>query len=241
MCMKEIAMQKIPFVTRAVMIEVDRLMIDVFNISLLQMMENAGRNLANLARFLLNTPLSDNTIIVLCGGGNNGGGGMAAARHLVNWGAEVCVALSAPTHRLGDAPLQQIRTLRKMGVNVIDELPTGEANLVIDALIGYGLKGKPRGRIREWIQWINHTQIQSLALDIPSGMDADTGAAAGVCVRASATMTLALPKAGFKHADSSMVAGDIYLADISVPNALYRKIGISPENLFEEEAIIRLI
>lgn len=106
----------IPAITTQQMIEVDRLMIAEYGIRLVQMMENAGRNLAELSRRLLDGELSGKRIAVLCGGGNNGGGGMAAARHLHNRGAEVELVVAAPPDRIKDEPARQVRTLAKMGI-----------------------------------------------------------------------------------------------------------------------------
>lgn len=93
-------LNNIPAVTHAQMVKVDRLMIEEYGITLMQMMENAGRSLADLTSELLGGVVKGKRITVLCGGGNNGGGGMAAARHLVNWGADVQIALAVPAEKL---------------------------------------------------------------------------------------------------------------------------------------------
>ena len=100
----EVKKESIPAVTRDQMIEVDQALIEDFGITLLQMMENAGRDLAHVARFMVGGDLKERRITVLCGGGNNGGGGMAAARHLLNYGASVRVALAVPMGKLREAP-----------------------------------------------------------------------------------------------------------------------------------------
>ena len=136
----------IPTLTTQQMIEVDRLMMEEYNMTLLQMMENAGRNLALLAKRLLDGDIVDRPIVVLAGRGNNGGGGLAAARHLLNWGAWVQVVLTAEPASYLDAPAHQLAILQKMGAPLAWaeegwELPP--ADLLIDALIGYGLRGAP--------------------------------------------------------------------------------------------------
>lgn len=232
--------KEIPAITRAQMIEVDRFMIEEFDITLLQMMENAGRNLAILARDILGGELRDKNITVLCGGGNNGGGGLAAARHLVNWGAGVLVCLAVPANKLKDTPAHQLRTLQRMKVPVSNSLPSGDTDLIIDALIGYGLRGEPRGKTAQWIQKANRAKVPILSLDIPSGLDADTGSPSGDCIRAHMTLTLALPKAGMRAAGAAQYLGDLYIGDIGVPPALLREIGIDSVHLFTSSPIVKI-
>jgi NAD(P)H-hydrate epimerase len=118
--------QPVPAVTAAQMREVDRAMIEDFRIELVQMMENAGRNLADLAW----TRYAPGTVVVLAGPGGNGGGGLAAARHLLNRGADVAVVLGAD--ELATVPEHQLAIARRMGIPVLRD-PTAAAHLVIDA------------------------------------------------------------------------------------------------------------
>ena len=229
----------IPAVTRAQMVEVDRLMIEEYGITLLQMMENAGRSLAELTSELLGGVVKSKRIAVLCGGGNNGGGGMAAARHLVNWGADVQVALAVPTEKLKDAPAHQLHTLHKMRVPIINSYPIENIDLIIDALIGYGLRGASRGEIAQWIQEANRGVVPILSLDIPSGLDADTGSPPGDCIRADATLTLALLKVGMREDDASKYLGKLYIGDISVPARLLQEMGIEVKDLFASSPIVK--
>ena len=139
----------VPTVTTEQMKQVDGLMVDEYRIELLQMMENAGRNLAVLARRLLDDEVGARSIVVLAGRGNNGGGGLAAARHLLNWGAYVQVVCSHPPEVYQGVPAQQLAILEAMGAPLAWaeegwELPP--ADLLIDAIVGYGLRGDPRGR-----------------------------------------------------------------------------------------------
>src|SRR5688500_7871036 len=106
----------LPVVTTDQMIEVDRLMIEEWGITLFQMMENAGRNFAELARRQLGGTVQGKRIAVLCGNGNNGAGGMTAARHLHNWGAHVAVLLTSSESQLKEAPAHQWRILKKLGI-----------------------------------------------------------------------------------------------------------------------------
>ncbi|HSG44232.1 MAG TPA: NAD(P)H-hydrate epimerase, partial [Anaerolineales bacterium] len=210
---------KLPALTTGQMMEVDRLMIEEWGITLIQMMENAGLNLAELSRRLLQD-LRGKRIIVLCGVGNNGGGGMVAVRHLHNWGAQVQVILVVDEHKLKEIPLHQWKILKRMGLNIpISDF--NKADLILDAMLGYGVKGNPREPIASWIHRVNESKIPVLALDAPSGLDTTTGKPGSPCLRAHATLTLALPKTGLLTPDSKPFVGDLYLADISVPVELY--------------------
>ena len=230
--MTEQTFDAVPSVTADQMREVDRAMTEDFHIELVQMMENAGRNLAELAlgRF------KPSNVVVLVGPGGNGGGGLVGARHLINRGVDVHVVLSGNEADLTPVPAHQLDILRRMNVSVVDA-PSG-ADLVIDALIGYSLRGDPHGRAAELIAWANQQPSPVLALDAPSGLDVTTGEPGTPCIRATATMTLALPKTGL--IDATDVVGDLYLADISVPPALYERMGLEVSALFQGGTVIRL-
>lgn len=232
----------IPSITTEQMAEVDRLMIEEYGIQLIQMMENAGRNLAELARRLLSEIVANRKIAVLCGAGNNGGGGMVAARHLHNWGANPWVHLTSDEARLKDIPAHQWQILRNM--NIADASHTSDVprqpDLIIDAVIGYGLKGDPRGAAAEWIAWANQQGCSILALDTPSGLDTTTGKPGSPVIRATSTLTLALPKTGLSNPEAKPYVGKLYLADISVPPELYRHIGVEIEPIFRNGPIVEI-
>lgn len=220
------------------MAEVDRLMIEEYGILLIQMMENAGRNLAEQARRMSGGCVTDRRIVVLCGVGNNGGGGMAAARHLHNWGADVRVKLVADPSRLKDVPVHQWRILQTMGLSSVADPDLTLVDLILDAMIGYGLTGDPRGAVSEWIDRANASGHPILALDTPSGLDTTSGIPGQPCIRANATLTLALPKIGLLTQQASPFVGDLFLADIGVPPELYRRLGIEIGPVFAEDTII---
>lgn len=203
--------------------EVDRIMIEDLHIELIQMMENAGRSLARLAldRFATTTP------VVCVGPGGNGGGGLVAARHLHDAGAEVTVVLAADRDRFTPVPAHQLDIVERMGVAVAEELPAA-ADLWIDAVIGYSLRGDPRDRAAHVIDAMNSSPAPVLSLDAPSGLDTATGRVATPAVRATATMTLAMPKAGLRGAS---IVGELHLADISVPPSVYRRLDVTPVTL----------
>jgi NAD(P)H-hydrate epimerase len=229
---------EMPALTREQMVEVDRLMIEEYGITLIQMMENAGRNLAELARRMLGGQVQGRQIIVLCGSGNNGGGGMVAARHLSNWGASVQVILATEPEGLKETPAHQLQILQAMRLDRNDEPYLGKADLVLDAMLGYGITGDPRGSIADWIGRANHSGRPVLALDTPSGLDTTSGIPGKPCLRATATLTLALPKVGLLSTEAKPFVGKLYLGDISVPPALYQKIGIFLDPIFISNTIL---
>jgi NAD(P)H-hydrate epimerase len=229
---------KMPALTTEQMVEVDRLMIDGYGITLIQMMENAGRNLAELARRMLEGQLRGRQITVLCGSGNNSGGGMVAARHLSNWSAKVRIVLATEPEGLKEIPALQWQILQAMGLDRNDEPDLGKADLILDAMLGYGITGDPRGRIADWIGRTNNSGRPVLALDTPSGLDTTTGIPGNPCLRATATLTLALPKIGLLSTEAKPFVGRLYLGDISVPPGLYQQIGIKLDPLFAGDTIL---
>ncbi len=233
-----------PAVTREQMIEIDRAMVEDFRIDLIQMMENAGRNLAHFARqrFLNGTPLGKQ-IIVLAGSRGNGGGALVCARHLHNWGAAVQVFISKRAIDFNGVPAHQLEILQRMRIDLLaaEEIERAiAADLIVDGLIGYSLRGAPRGAAADLIRWANADGAPILALDVPSGMDATSGRPLDPTIRATATLTLALPKTGLRATASASFVGELYLADIGVPPALYAKVGLAVRPSFAEAEIVRL-
>ena len=178
--------------------EVDRAMVEDYGILLIQMMENAGRRLAHLGRdrFLGGDP-REHRVLVLAGTGGNGGGGLVCARRLHNWGAEVRVWATAASSEFSEVPGQQLAILGRMGVPVSvtgEEADLPPVDLLIDAVIGYSLKGAPAGAAATLIRAANDDRAPVLSLDAPGGVDTGTGEVHEPAIRATATLTLALPK-----------------------------------------------
>ena len=234
----------IPTLTVAQMREVDRIMVEDLKIELIQMMENAGRTLAqHTRRVFLGGDARGRRVIVLAGGGGNGGGGIAAARHLANWGAQVSIVLGQPEADMNVVPGLQLAIAKRIGIEVAspDEVARksmARFDVLIDALIGYGFKSAPREPIASLIESANGSRVPIVALDVPSGLDADTGRAPGAVIRASTTLTLALPKAGLMQPAARAWVGDLYLADISVPPLVYRRLGLEVGPIFAEDDIV---
>jgi NAD(P)H-hydrate epimerase len=240
----------VPVVDAATMSEVDRLAIEDYGITLLQMMEQAGSHLAEVARLELGGDLRQQSIVVAVGPGNNGGGGLVAARHLMNRGASVRVVLARPALRMTEAGRHQLATLISMGASccvVTYDLTDEEleqalarADLVVDAILGYNIHGAPRGEIERLVGFIVRSKRPVLSLDVPTGLDPDTGSASGIVIRARATVTLALPKRGLLAPAGTGPTGRLYLADIGLPAAVYAQLGIDVGPLFVAGRIIAL-
>lgn len=229
----------VPAVTADQMREVDRIAVEDFGLGILQMMENAGRNLALSVLDMLGReevppqavsghggPGRRPEVAVLAGSGGNGGGGLCCARHLHNRGFRVSVLLSKDPENLRGAAADQLRILRAADVRPVALVEADEvlrrSRIVVDALIGYSLRGAPRGRTAELIGRCNERGSRVLSLDLPSGLDATTGDAPGVTVQPDRTLTLALPKIGLRD-----VQGELYLADIGIPPEVYGALGLS--------------
>ncbi|MBI3998764.1 MAG: NAD(P)H-hydrate epimerase [Armatimonadetes bacterium] len=214
---------EVPAVTAAQMREIDRGAIEETGPTLLQMMEHAGRSLARESLDRLGESWRRARIVVLAGPGGNGGGGICAARHLANRGVDVRLCLAAPD-RLGDAAIFQREIYAQAGGQEVARgaLDGARPTLIIDALLGYSLRGAPRPDMAALIRWAASSGIPVLALDVPSGVDATTGETPGDAVTATWTLTLALPKTGLRAA----YTGDLVLADLGIPAAAFRRIGI---------------
>jgi NAD(P)H-hydrate epimerase len=236
----------VPYLTTEQMIEVDRAMMYDYKIELIQMMENAGRNLAHLARerFFDGNPRGKR-IVVLAGTGGNGGGALVGARRLHNYGAQVTVFITRADTDFRPIPAHQLDILRRMQVSVAPADVIGQVDrpdLILDGVIGYSLKGAPRGAAGDLIRWANAQDAPILSLDAPSGVDTTIGTAFDPAIKATATMTLALPKEGLRATGVDNRVGELYLADISVPPDLYAGPALAVEvgNIFAENDIIRL-
>jgi NAD(P)H-hydrate epimerase len=189
-------------------------------------MENAGRGAAEHVR----ARLEDGHVLILCGPGNNGGDGGVVARHLNAWGYDVSVIWFAqPGQIRGDAAVQW-QVLSKSGINQtlssdavhqenLEDLLNG-AHWVIDGLLGTGLTRAVEGTLRTVIETINHARKPILALDLPSGLDADTGQPQGVAVRATITATFVAPKVGFLQPGAKEYTGEVKVVDIGVPRRI---------------------
>ncbi len=228
-----------PWLSVEQMREVDRIMVEDLGISLVRMMENAGRNLAQVARDLLGGDTAGRSVLVLAGPGGNGGGGLVAARHLAVAGAKVTVALSTAPDRFAPVPAEQLAIVRQLAIPTHESSEVlGDPELVLDALLGYSQRREPRGRAAELIGWSAGRRV--VALDVPSGLELASGTLYAPHVTAEATMTLAAPKAALAGADAAEVVGRLFLADISVPAVVYERLGLTYETPFTRGPVVEL-
>lgn len=230
----------IPWLSVEQMREVDRIMVEDLGVSLVRMMENAGRSLTQVARDLLGGNTAGRSVLVLAGPGGNGGGGLVAARHLTVAGAKVTVALSTAADRFAPVPAEQLAIVRQLAITTHESSESlGNPDLVLDALLGYSQRGAPHGRAAELIRWSAGRRV--LALDVPSGLELASGKLHTPHVTAEATMTLAAPKTSLTGADAAEVVGRLFLADISVPALVYERLGVPYKTPFTRRPIVEVL
>ena len=203
-----------------------------YGISSLILMENAGRAVADKTAAFLGGTVAGRRILVFSGKGNNGGDGFVVARHLANRGAEVKVFLLNPREEISGDALINLEILEKMGINITSlgqrdvqrvRISLLYSDLIIDAIFGTGFKGKVTGKAAWVIEAINDCSKPVISVDLPSGLEADTGKILGPCIRASLTITLGLPKVGFYLYPGVEYCGEIAVMDISLPGPLIEK------------------
>jgi len=203
----------------AQMREMDRRTIEDFGVPSLVLMENAALRVVEVMveRF---GPLQGRRIGVVCGKGNNGGDGLAIARHLATrYAADVTVWLAADSQSLTDDAAANFKMAVRFGLNFLtsDGPRIGGADLIVDALFGTGIKGGVTGEAAEVINTMNQGGCPIIAVDVPSGLDADTGKVEGACVKATLTVTFALPKFGLMVYPGAEYVGELVVADIGMP------------------------
>jgi NAD(P)H-hydrate epimerase len=210
--------------------ELDILAIEHVGIPGVVLMENAGRGCAQFIYATLIAPEASH-VLILCGPGNNGGDGFVIARHLRNAGVSVDVALAAaPEKSAGDAGIN-LAILRRMGLPLLHAFEddgleavrqaASRADVIVDALLGTGSSGAPRKAMAKMIEYANTApRARRIAIDIPSGLDAETGAVHEPCFRAAATITMLAPKLGFSTPAGREVLGRVIAVDIGTPRNL---------------------
>lgn len=223
-------------------------MIEEYGVVLLQMMEHAGLSLGVVARQLLGGNAAGRKVLVLVGRGNNGGGGLAAARQLSNAAAQVTIVLSGMPGAFSGVAEHQLAILQRMDLQGSDgplteaalHAQVDEADIIIDALIGYSLSDALREPIAGMIRTANAAHAPRLALDIPSGLDGERGIPFDPVISATATLTLAWPKAELLDKAARSSVGELFLADIGVPPAVYHAVGVTRGALFGAGPIVRI-
>lgn len=221
--------------TREEIRALDAIAIEKYGIPGIVLMENAAiKTFLEIQRLLP----AGNVVGVVCGRGNNGGDGYAIARHLYNAGIPIKVfglnvrQYLTPGTPSPDDAAKNLQILVGMGVPVrevgtdipLDGLAAelSKCHLLVDALLGTGLMGPVRPPISNVIDAINATNKPVVAVDIPSGLDCDTGETPGACVKAVKTVTFAAPKVGFFTENARKMLGELVVVDISIPRTLLR-------------------
>jgi len=201
------------------------------------LMALAGFQCARLAQRLSATRGEELRVAVLAGRGNNGADALGCARHLAAWGHRVRVlVLADPGNPESTYAHQTIAAVaagaelrsHNEGLETALEWALAGAGAVVDGLLGTGSSGPPRGMLVEAVRGINSAAAPVLAIDLPSGLDATSGEVAGECVRADATLMLAIAKSGCLAKSTRSIVGQLWLADIGVPAESYRAVGLVP-------------
>jgi len=233
------SVREVPSATAAQLAEADRIAAEELGIPLELLMENASHQIARAAHLYLGGA-AGRRIIAFAGSGNNGGDALGALRHLRGWGADVGVVLSSPAERLRPLARRQFDILVALGVDR-DDATLDDAELVIDGLLGYSVSGPPRDAVADLIRAANTSRLPILAVDLPSGLQPDTGEPLGVTIRAALTVTLAVPKRGLLETRSHALVGDLLLADIGIPPQAFDRLAIETRGLFEDGDLVRII
>lgn len=215
---------------------VDRIAIDEYGLPGVVLMENAGRGVVDVLLEAEPQLTSTGSVAILCGKGNNAGDGFVIARHLEIRGVAVQTLLLCPAGELaGDAranydilvraktPLVDLSSAAGVDEAALPALldrHAGRASWLIDALLGTGAVGAPREPFRTAIAWMNAQAAQRLAVDVPSGLDCDSGEAAGEAVRAHVTCTFVAAKPGLVRPDAAPWVGHLRVVSIGVPARL---------------------
>ncbi|MFG0263851.1 MAG: NAD(P)H-hydrate epimerase [Rhodopirellula sp. JB055] len=205
--------------------EIDRVAMEQFQMPGIVLMENAGRGAAER----IDQISPGGNVLILCGKGNNGGDGFTIARHLQLAGREVTILAMASVDELhGDAAIQaKIAEAAGIEIQVLGDTATKTflpaADIIVDGLLGTGAKPPLRGRFVDVVESANAASAVRIALDIPTGMDGDTGETGEPTFHADHTLTFAAPKVGFAKQDAARFTGQVHVISIGVPLKLLRQ------------------
>ncbi|MHC4294105.1 MAG: NAD(P)H-hydrate epimerase [Planctomycetota bacterium] len=211
---------------------IDRCAIEKLGVPGVILMENAGRNATDAIEEFL-TSVEGRSVGIVAGAGNNGGDGFVIARHLGMRGVKVATFLVAPVDRItGDAEIN-LRIIQELKHDIrtisSDEIASLSVNLkqfdvIVDAVGGTGIKGQLRGDLAAVVEQINAAGKPVIAIDIPTGLDCDTGSAEGPVVKAAMTITMLARKKGFNAEGAAQYTGEVRVVDIGIPAELVAKI-----------------
>lgn len=222
-----------PVFTRDQIRRVDQMAIEEYHIPSLVLMENAGRGAARLIDRLYGA--SGKSVVIVCGSGNNGGDGGVIARHLHNAGWQVQIVIVRPAEKFSADMTAQYRMISAMNLPITFALEEssfaacaqawGRSVVVVDAMLGTGFDGEVRSPLAEMISRLNEAEkLGTVAIDVPSGLDCQTGQASAATVRADHTVTFVGPKVGFARGHAGAVLGEVHVVDIGVPAELIERV-----------------
>lgn len=238
MNLPRVPMGQVPSLPTEAMRAIDAAAGNGYAIDTAQLMEIAGFQVARAAVAMLDG-VQGKQVVVAAGGGNNGGDALAAARFLFQRGAEVRVWMRA-NQRLSPLAARHRQTVERLGIVVDDAshtpLPAGD--LVLDGLLGTGIHLPLRVDVADMIRAINQTGIPVLAIDLPSGLDADNGAGRETCIQATWTVTLGLPKPALL---ASPATGRLFVADIGLPIPLFGTLAEAVRQLYAEGDLVEVM
>jgi NAD(P)H-hydrate epimerase len=226
------------YLTAEQMTLVDKVAVEKYHLEIKQMMENAGRN---VARWIVDN-LSPKKVVCLYGKGNNGGDALCCARFLRIYGVKDVNIVPAFEGSGNSEVEHQLNILKESGL--VPDVEIGrlaEGDVIVDGLLGYNITGNPKGRFADLISESNKLRgrkgVKVVSYDIPSGMNPDNGSKYLFTIGADYTITLALPKMGLKNAD----CGKLFLANIGIPNELYKKeLGMNISNYFKYGDVVEV-
>lgn len=218
-----------PILTRQQSRAVDALAATKYHIPGVILMENAGRGSAELL-----VARNPSNVLICCGAGNNGGDGFVIARHLDLLGVPVKVALLCTRDRIQGDALINFTILQAAGIEILDfadeplcqwfAARLHESDWVVDAMLGTGVTSPPREPIASAIRQINASSAQVMAIDIPSGLDCDTGQPNDPTIKADFTATFVTSKPGYEKASAQPYVGEVQVVDIGTPQAMLREV-----------------
>ena len=226
-------MNKQYLVTASEMQQMDKQTIEIFGIPGIILMENAGRSAIDYFSTIF-SDIPGKRVGILCGSGNNGGDGFVMARYLISAGIDTIVYLCSAKEKISGDAKTNLDRLRLMDIPVIEindalsfknnMINMDSRNIWIDALLGTGLRSNVRGHYHTIIEWLNDSNKAVFAVDIPSGLNADTGQPCGICVQADATITFGHSKIGLVMPTGIHYCGELVVADIGIPETITKNV-----------------
>ncbi len=208
-------------------LKIERETEEKFGISTLILMENAGRESFYVLRREIRD-IKNKKFLIFCGKGNNGGDGFVIARYLFNYGVPLSVYYFGSPEEFTEISFKNYKILNNLGVDTqnvfslkLEEFKYND--IIIDAILGIGIKGEIKGEIKKVIELINKHKKFVVSVDIPSGLDADTGEIHNVCVKSDLTISMGFLKKGFFVGKGPEYTGKIKVVDIGFPKYYYEK------------------